>query len=141
MRIETIDELADVLAHSALMTMEVEGDGWSLTLERSTGPASAPLAPPAGASGHASAFDEAAAHPELSYVEAEVVGVFHELPSPVAPGQHVKSGEVLGTIDALTIRNDVRSPLDGEVTAVQVEDGQPVEYGQALFAIGRFGET
>jgi len=77
--------------------------------------------------------------PQISYVEAQVVGVFHEAGQPIIAGQPVEAGDLLGTIDALTIRNDVRASIGGEVAAVQVEDGQPVEYGQVLFGLRRTG--
>lgn len=140
MRIESIDELADVLGRSALTSMEVETSEWSLVIERPRGPASVQVGVQATPPGSDPASIEA---PVLEYeadiVQAAMVGVFHEPAEPVTTGQSVRAGDLLGTIDALTIKNDVRTPIDGEVMAVRVEDGQPVEYGQALFALKRSG--
>ncbi|HEY3413403.1 MAG TPA: biotin/lipoyl-binding protein [Armatimonadota bacterium] len=140
MRIETIDELADVLAQSELASLELEADSWSITLERGAvaprlaapeaGPAPVDHSAPVGAS-HTAEAD--------AIVEAAVVGVFHEAAPQVTLGQAVRAGDLLGTIDALTIRNDVRADSDGEVLAVHVEDGQPVEYGQPLFSLSCHG--
>lgn len=141
MRIETIDELAGVLAQSQLTSLELESEQWCITLERSApGVRPSTVAPPAAASAPAAMVDSRPPAEAAVVVEAAVVGVFHEAPKHVAVGQIVRAADLLGTIDALTIRNDVRAGSDGEVVSVHVEDGQPVEYGQPLFAVRLQGE-
>jgi biotin carboxyl carrier protein len=66
-----------------------------------------------------------------------MVGVFHESAPIVTVGQEVRAGDILGAIEALALRNEVRSPVDGPVVSIVVEDGQPVEYGQPMFTLGR----
>lgn len=140
MRVESIDELADVLGRSALTSMEVETSEWSLLIERPRGPSSVQVGVQAAPAVADSVSIEApVAEHDLDTVQAAMVGVFHEPAEPVTSGQSVRAGDLLGTIDALTIKNDVRTPIDGEVMAVRVEDGQPVEYGQALFTLKRSG--
>jgi oxaloacetate decarboxylase (Na+ extruding) subunit alpha len=141
LRIETIDELADVLANSQLTSLELEGEEWSVTLERS-----ASAVKPAAPTPVVAAVTKSVAVPPVrpaksdTVVEAAIVGVFHEAAPQITVGKVVRSGELLGTIDALTIRNDVKASTGGEIVAVHVEDGQPVEYGQPLFAIRLQGE-
>jgi biotin carboxyl carrier protein len=53
----------------------------------------------------------------------------------IAVGDRLARGTLLATIESMKVPNEVRSPVDGEVTAVLVEDGAPVEYGQMLFTI------
>lgn len=128
--IETIDELAALLRKSAVTRMSVEGEGWNVELER---PATAPAPAPVSAAASKSA---PATPPDLAVsVEASMVGVFHEATRPVMPGQMVRAGEALGSIEALALRNEVRAPIDGRVDEVHVEDGQPVEFGQTLFVL------
>ena len=54
----------------------------------------------------------------------------------VAVGDSVKSGQVLAIVEAMKLMNDIESDYDGIVQQVFVENGQTVEYGQPLFAIG-----
>ena len=90
--------------------------------------ASAPSAPPA------------AAEEELHAVKSPIVGTFYEAPGPgalpfVKPGDQVAAGQVLCIIEAMKLMNEIESDTSGEVVKVLVNNGQPVEYGQPLFAI------
>jgi oxaloacetate decarboxylase alpha subunit len=137
MQIETIDALAGILAESSLSLLEVEGGDWSLRMERP-----ATVSPASGLpveAGTGPAVQNAVAPPDVTRIEASMVGVFHESAPIVAVGQEVRAGDILGAIEALALRNEVRSPVDGPVVGVAVEDGQPVEYGQLLFTLGRSG--
>ena len=74
-------------------------------------------------------------------VKAPMVGTFYRSPSPdakafVEVGQAVKEGEVICIIEAMKLMNEIDSDAAGTVKAILVENGQPVEYGQALFIIG-----
>jgi len=77
---------------------------------------------------------------DLHLVKSPIVGTFYEAPSPGAPpfvklGDHVSVGQVLCIIEAMKLMNEIESDLSGEVVRVFVENGQPVEYGETLFAI------
>ena len=68
------------------------------------------------------------------------MGTFYNAPSPNAPafvklGDVVQVGQVLCIIEAMKLMNDIESEVAGEILRVYVENGQPVEYGQSLFAI------
>jgi len=69
-----------------------------------------------------------------------MVGTFYSSPSPdsdafVKLGDVVKVDQVLCIIEAMKLMNEIESDVAGEIVRIYVEDGQPVEYGQSLFAI------
>ncbi len=76
----------------------------------------------------------------LHIVKSPIVGTFYESPSPGSPafakiGDHVEQGQVLCIIEAMKLMNEIESDASGEVVKRFVENGQPVEYGQPLFAL------
>ena len=77
---------------------------------------------------------------DLHIVKSPIVGTFYDAPSPgaepfVKPGDQVSTGQVLCIIEAMKLMNEIESDVAGEVVRIYVESGQPVEYGQPLFAI------
>lgn len=73
-------------------------------------------------------------------IKSPIVGTFYASPGPgkpafIKPGDKVQAGQVLCIIEAMKLMNEIESDTDGEIASVFVEDGQPVEYGQALFAL------
>ena len=77
---------------------------------------------------------------ELAVVKSPIVGTFYRSAEPgAAPlvdvGTTVKRGQVLCIIEAMKLMNEIDSEYDGEVVNVYVESGQPVQYGERLFAI------
>ena len=90
--------------------------------------------------GGAAALGEAEIDIELAVVKSPIVGTFYRSPEPGAPsfvevGATVKKGQVLCIIEAMKLMNEIDSEYDGEVVNVYVENGQPVQYGERLFAI------
>ncbi|WP_040684021.1 acetyl-CoA carboxylase biotin carboxyl carrier protein [Thermobrachium celere] len=78
-------------------------------------------------------------------VKSPMVGTFYSAPSPdsepfVKIGQRVKKGDILCIIEAMKIMNEIEAEVDGVIAAVCVQNGQMVEYGQALFRIQKDGE-
>lgn len=74
------------------------------------------------------------------YIKAHLVGTFHRWAKPrggslVAVGDHVKIGQLVGTIESLNVINEVESTIAGRVTEILVQEGQPVEYGQHLIML------
>ena len=91
-------------------------------------PASLPAAPAA-----AEAADRA-------YVKSPIVGTFYGSPSPEAPpfvkvGDRVSPGQVLCIIESMKLMNEIEADMTGVVESKLVQNGQPVEYGEALFGI------
>jgi acetyl-CoA carboxylase biotin carboxyl carrier protein len=94
----------------------------------------------ADAPGAPGATDAADADVELAVVKSPIVGTFYRSPEPGAPpfvdvGAAVKKGQVLCVIEAMKLMNEIDSEYDGEIVNVYVESGQPVQYGERLFAI------
>ncbi len=114
-------------------------------------PAAAPLAIPAmptpmampASPASAAAAPAASAPPQeenLFVVKSPIVGTFYESPSPGSPpfiaiGDTVSVGQVLCIIEAMKLMNEIESEAAGEIVKKLVNNGQPVEYGQPLFAI------
>jgi acetyl-CoA carboxylase biotin carboxyl carrier protein len=112
------------------------------------GPAAAPSAMPAPAVPQAApaaapaiaAAAEADPHAGAHAVKSPIVGTFYDAPSPGKPafvkiGDRVDIGQVLCIVEAMKLMNEIESDVAGEVVAVLPKPGQPVEYGQTLFAI------
>lgn len=73
-------------------------------------------------------------------VKAPMVGTFYRASAPDAPpftevGQSVQIGQTLCVIEAMKLMNEIEAEVSGTVTAILVENGQAVEYGQPMFVI------
>lgn len=76
----------------------------------------------------------------LNDVVAPMVGTFYSASSPdadpfVKPGQTIKQGDVLCIIEAMKVMNEIKAETSGTIVDILVENGEPVEFGQALFKI------
>ncbi|HYA25009.1 MAG TPA: acetyl-CoA carboxylase biotin carboxyl carrier protein [Terriglobales bacterium] len=76
----------------------------------------------------------------LHVVRSPIVGTFYESPSPGSPpfvkvGDKVETGQVLCIVEAMKLMNEIESDVAGEIVKKLVNNGQPVEYGQELFAV------
>ena len=83
---------------------------------------------------------ETAPAEDLHIIKSPIVGTFYEGPAPegepfVRVGDHVTVGHVLCIIEAMKLMNEIESDVEGEVIRIDVVNGQPVEYGEYLFAI------
>jgi acetyl-CoA carboxylase biotin carboxyl carrier protein len=99
--------------------------------------APAAAAPAAQAPAAATPVDDEAG---LHIVKSPIVGTFYESPSPgspafVKPGDTVEVGQVLCIVEAMKLMNEIESDAAGEIVKRFVTTGQPVEYGQKLFAV------
>jgi acetyl-CoA carboxylase biotin carboxyl carrier protein len=99
-------------------------------------PSAAAAAAPATMTGRLAAMAEEGLH----IVKSPIVGTYYEAPSPGAPpfnkvGDTVAAGEVLCIIEAMKLMNEIESDVAGEIVKKLATNGQPVEYGQPLFAI------
>ena len=146
---DLVRELAELLNQTDLTEIEVEKGDLRVRVARSLAttvhvPAAAPLPVAAAAVAPAPAAPAApeakpgASHPGA--VTSPMVGIAYRRPSPgakpfVEVGSVVKQGERILLVEAMKTFNDIVAPRAGKVTAVLVEDGQPVEYGEPLLVI------
>jgi acetyl-CoA carboxylase biotin carboxyl carrier protein len=78
--------------------------------------------------------------PNLVLVKSPIVGTFYEAPSPGTPpfvriGERVQPGKVLCIIESMKLMNEIEAECSGVLESKLVMNGQPVEYGEALFAV------
>jgi acetyl-CoA carboxylase biotin carboxyl carrier protein len=76
----------------------------------------------------------------LHMVRSPIVGTYYESPSPgsppfAKPGDTVEVGQILCIVEAMKLMNEIESDAAGELVKILVSNGQPIEYGQELFAI------
>jgi len=156
MDLEQIRQILDLVRDHELSEFEVEHDGLRLRVRRDGHhtvvaiPAAAPAVthvPVAALPATPGPGPSAATQPnapdadvELAVVKSPIVGTFYRSPEPSAPsfveiGSAVKKGQVLCIIEAMKLMNEIDSEYDGEIVNVYVESGQPVQYGERLFAI------
>jgi acetyl-CoA carboxylase biotin carboxyl carrier protein len=107
-------------------------------------PAAPPPAPEVGMAPAIPAAPVPAAKPaaqeNLHMVKSPIVGTYYEAPSPgappfVKPGDTVEVGQVLCIVEAMKLLNEIECDVAGEIVKNLAENGQPIEYGQELFAI------
>jgi acetyl-CoA carboxylase biotin carboxyl carrier protein len=117
-----------------LLARLIGASGAAPVLSAESGAAQAPVAgaPPAAA--------PAAAEEALHTVKSPIVGTFYESPSPGASafvkiGDQVEVGQPLCIVEAMKLMNEIESDVTGEIVKRLVQNGQPVEYGQPLFAV------
>jgi acetyl-CoA carboxylase biotin carboxyl carrier protein len=145
-----IRDLIDLVAERGLSGLEIEQTGFRIRIEgvRTAGNgAVAPAAVPLGASAPPTSL----APPEtgspvskpdegLHVIRSPIVGTFYRSPSPEADafadvGQKIARGKILCIIESMKLMNEIESDVDGEIVEVFARNGQPVEYGEKLFAI------
>ncbi|AJC79111.1 acetyl-CoA carboxylase biotin carboxyl carrier subunit AccB 1 [Rhizobium etli bv. phaseoli str. IE4803] len=144
-----IRDLANILNETDLTEIEIEQDDLRIRVSRAgaTQYVQAPIAAPAFAAPAAAAPAAAGAAPAAAptrnpanVVNAPMVGTVYMAPAPGARpfieiGATVKEGQTLIIIEAMKTMNQIPSPKSGKVTEILVDDGHPVEYGQALVVI------
>jgi acetyl-CoA carboxylase biotin carboxyl carrier protein len=139
--------LAEIVAEHNLSELILDTKEVTLTVRR--GGASAPvqpaiaLAPPPQAlpaSQVAAAAPPPAEDDKAHFVTSPFVGTFYRRPNPDSPNyvsvhDKVDRGQVLCIVEAMKLMNEIEADVAGTITAILVEDGAPVEYGQRLFKI------
>ena len=146
MDLRKLKKLIDLVQESGIAELEVtEGEekvriarGGAVTVAQAQ---AASAAAPAAAPAPAPAAPEPPAASDGHAMKSPMVGTFYRAPSPdakpfVEVGQVVKEGQTICVIEAMKLMNEIEADASGTVKAVLVENGQPVEYGQALFIIG-----
>ena len=159
MDLHQIKQILDLVREHELSEFEIEHEGLRLKIrkdlngvhvvphappvQQSTPPAAAApaAAPPAPVGGTVAPVEDLGdAEIELAVVKSPIVGTFYRSSEPGSPafaeiGSSVKKGDVLCIIEAMKLMNEIDSEYDGEIVNIYVENGQPVQYGERLFAI------
>jgi acetyl-CoA carboxylase biotin carboxyl carrier protein len=150
-------ELIDKVAGSGIGAVEVEQAGTKVRIEGKPSiaspaaaapearaepapaapPAPAPRTEPARAAEVPPAVDTEAGH---HIITSPIVGTFYRSANPEAApfinvGDRITKGKVLCIVEAMKLMNEIESDVDGVVTAIYPQNGQPVEYGEKLFAV------
>src|SRR5688572_8580307 len=159
MDIAYLEKIMQLFDESTLTELEIEEEGTQIRLARkgeqpampmmqfapaqmAYGPATASAPPPA-----ASAAPPASGSPavngtnlKLHEIKSPIVGTMYRAPSPDADpyvqiGQRVESGTTVCIIEAMKLMNEIESDATGKIVKINIENGQPVEYGQTLMVI------
>lgn len=139
-----IRQLAELLNETGLSEIEIEKSGLKIRVARTLNVQSVVAAPaaaaaaPAGAAPAKAASADPAKHPGV--VKSPMVGTAYRSPEPgaaafVEVGSQVTQGDTLFIIEAMKTMNQIPAPHSGKVTAVLIENGQPVEFGEPLVII------
>ena len=141
-----IRSLAALLKETELSEIEIEQEGFRVRVSRSgpvaaaahAEPPRAPRTPASSDAPGAAAAADPAHHPGM--VPSPMVGTVYRSSAPgtkpfVEVGERVAEGQTLLIVEAMKHMNEVPAPRSGLVTAILVEDGQPVEYGEPLAII------
>jgi len=130
---QLIRELAELLNKTGLSEIEIEKSGLKVRVARTITVQAAVAAAPAAAAGPAAAAKPAANDPAKhpGAVKSPMVGTCYRSPEPGAPvfidvGARVSQGDTLLIIEAMKTMNQIPAPHAGKVTAILVENGQPV---------------
>jgi acetyl-CoA carboxylase biotin carboxyl carrier protein len=159
MTIDEIRQLINLAAESGIAELEVQRGDDRVRIRRAgfaspqeivlAPPAYAPMAAPPAAPPAAPAAatipavespKEKPADPNVILVKSPIVGTFYEGPSPGSPafvsvGDRVQPGKVLCIIESMKLMNEIEAETAGIIESKLVLNGQPVEYGEALFAV------
>ncbi|WP_031499720.1 acetyl-CoA carboxylase biotin carboxyl carrier protein [Bryobacter aggregatus] len=144
MNIEEIKELIRLADETGVAELEVQRGENRVRIQRAAvrqevilAPSAAPVAPPPATAANAAPI---APKDNLYTIKSPIVGTFYESPSPEA-GPFVKVGDPVTAkttvciIESMKLMNEIEAEVSGVVVAKLVENGKPVEYGEALFTI------
>ena len=158
MEFDEINRVLEMMREHELSEFELEREGFKIRIKKGAAantsvPFAVPMVqqvapPPQPAAGTPVPPLEAVPAPEpppsdevdFAIVKSPIVGTFFRAAEPgAAPfvdvGTTVKKGQVLCIIEAMKLMNEIDSEYDGEVVKIYIENGQPVQYGERLFAI------
>jgi acetyl-CoA carboxylase biotin carboxyl carrier protein len=142
--IKEIKALIDLMKKNGLTAFEMEKDGFRIALAKESGfqpavayaaPAPIPVAPTA-----ATTAAPAPAASTGKEIPSPMVGTFYTSPSPESPafvtvGQEVTPDTVVCIIEAMKVMNEIKAEVAGTIAEIAAENGQPVQFGQALFRL------
>ncbi len=146
--LDEINGLADKVNNGSLSKIKIKKDDSEIVIEKETKAVMSAMPPVmnmVSQAASAAATEPSEAVSEVSVtsgnvVKAPIVGTFYAAPSPdkdpfVKVGQQVKKGDVIMIIESMKLMNEVQSEFDGTVKEILVENGNPVEFDQAIMII------
>jgi acetyl-CoA carboxylase biotin carboxyl carrier protein len=149
-------ELIDRVAERGISSVEVESAGTRVRVEGKRGevaparsaeqsgvvaPAPLPMAQGSAAPAQAVAVaGEAESEEGLHVITSPIVGTFYRTPNPeaepfVSVGSQISKGQVLCIVEAMKLMNEIEAEVEGVITRIYPQNGQPIEYGEKLFAV------
>ncbi len=148
MDLRKLKKLIDLVQESGIGEIEITEGEEKVRISRQVAgppmmfaaPGMQPMALPGAAPAALPPAEAPPPEPKGHALKSPMVGTFYRAPSPGAPafvevGQAVSKGQTLCIIEAMKLLNEIEADVSGTVKAILVENGQPVEYGQALFLI------
>ncbi len=155
MKIEEIKTIVKLMSEHDLTEFKIEAEEYNLCIRRGGNapaqivtqvapaavPAVAAMPAPAAAAQTPAAAEAAEAAAPVETIDSPLVGTFYRASSPEAQpfvkvGDKVTPDTVVGIIEAMKVMNEIKAEKSGVIKEIVVENGQPVEYGEALFVIG-----
>ena len=146
MDIRKVKKLIELLEASDIAEIEIKEGEESIRISRALSstlvahPVAAIAAPPAAPVVAEAEAPAAATASEGNIIQSPMVGTFYRAPAPSSPpyvevGQHVKVGDVVCIVEAMKMMNQIEADYAGVIAAFLIEDGEPVEFDQALIRI------
>ncbi|MDD4908513.1 MAG: acetyl-CoA carboxylase biotin carboxyl carrier protein [Candidatus Omnitrophica bacterium] len=151
MNIKEIKEMISLMNENGLVELEVEKEGLRVRLKKtSSGGEASAMGPIIIEKERISQAQSAPASREEARgketpantieIKAPMVGTFYRAPSPESPpyvevGQVIEPGQVICIIEAMKLMNEIKSEVKGKIIEIQVDNTEPVEFGQPMFLI------
>lgn len=147
MYIKEIKDMINLMNENNLTELEIEKEGVRIKLRKGSSGAyekavefvaPEPRAAPQGDKSKAPIAEKA--QKNVIDIKAPMVGTFYRAPSPEAPpcvniGDSIEPGQVICIIEAMKLMNEIKSEVKGKIVDIQVDNAEPVEFGQVLFVI------
>lgn len=147
MYIKEIKDMINLMNENSLTELEIEKEGVRIRLKKGasgTYEKAVEFAPAAPSSGHGypsqALASEKSEKKNVTEIKAPMVGTFYRAPSPEAPpyvniGDTIEAGQVICIIEAMKLMNEIKSEVKGKLVDIQVDNSEPVEFGQVLFVV------
>jgi acetyl-CoA carboxylase biotin carboxyl carrier protein len=137
---DDIQQMLALMEEHGLEEFELEKEGTRIRLRKRSGSAAPAVAGAQHVTQASAAASSVAADDGLRIVKSPIVGTFFRAAEPgadpfVEVGMAVKKGQVLCIIEAMKLMNEIDAEESGTIISIDVENGQPVQYGERLFAI------
>lgn len=147
MNIKEIKEMLQLMNENGLTEFEMEKDGLKIKLKKASSGSVEQTVTNESRAAQLIPAAQPAAQPEpvrpvtpRTLIKSPMVGTFYSAPAPDAPpfiqiGSQIEVGQVVCIIEAMKLMNEIKAEIRGKITEVLVNNGDPVEFGQPLFAV------